>query len=197
MVFGGRYGKDFAPGTIVKEQPGDHHGHVPGPAHGALNIFCLFRQENRFPRTGAAHGIGGFQRDQLVTHPGIGDGRADHGPAFFREGADDVFAAGLVNAVIVRVPQDDVIGRIQQAGRGFSDREFLVVIDPVAGEVDVVICDPVQEKRQIFRQFGGLINHKVHHSVIAVCQKPGQCGNIRNIGLNITNIRQIRFHFIQ
>ena len=97
--------------------------------------------------------------------------------------------ARLVDAVVVGVAQQNVFGGVEQPRRTLPDRMLLVVVDPVAREIDVVIC-VVKKQRQICGELPGRIDHEVDDPVIPVLQQFTKIGPLFRIALDVVHPRK-------
>ena len=100
-MFGGRHGKGFTARFLIEQEFRNHLRDISRPAHGRLNIFCLFRKNRLSAGESSADSICGFQSHQLITHKRISDGGTDDRPVVPGKGTDHIFTACFVNGVIV------------------------------------------------------------------------------------------------
>ena len=118
-------------------------------------------------------------------------------PVFSRGDApDDVFAARLVDAVVIRVAQENILGGVDQARGLLSHGVFQIGVDPVAGKENIVFRGG-EEERQDIRQSFRAVDHEIHDSVIALCEHFPQNSRIGEIGPDVIDIGKIVFLFIK
>ena len=196
MVFCSGDCEDLAAGCFVEQKSGDHLSDIACPAHCRLNVARLFGDNDGFPSKCAAHGIRRLEGDKLIAHKRIGDRGTDGCPVFLRQSMENVFAAGFINTVVVGTAENKIVRGIDQPGRCFFDRVFLVVIDPVTGKIDVM-TGIIQHQRQIIGEVSGRIDHEIHDAVIFLCQQLTQNIFVLGIRLEIRYVRMSAGRLVQ
>ena len=196
MIFGAVDVVGFAEGGFAEEQFADHSAGVAAPAERGGFVLRLDRDHDFFTGKSSPYGIGRFQRDQLVAQIAVSGRRTHDRPVFPRTAEQQIFAARLVDAVIVGVQQQGVFRTVDQPRRSLLHRLFQIVIDPAAGKEDIMVR-MVQQLRQIKRDLRGRVGQIIHDRIVIMRKEFPQHRQLFGIALIIFHVGVGAFDFIQ